>query len=316
MGDKKIFQTLAFLFVLYGLLYTVEQLYKGGIKKMNDKPLWVQHFNNENFDFVISGSSRAENNVDVNTIETHTGLKGLNIAYSGSAFAENYLALTTFFDSGNKAKYVLLNADVWSVIDQKKAYSYPFHGYYYFNQLGNDTVDKVMKENYGSVKVYIWKYLPFVKYGEYNNIFNPVKFYTSEIPKPESFSNNKGTDLLSKTNNLDVPELKEDFEPDNYSICNLKRIINLCKKNNTELILFHSPDMKSIRQRNKAHNEEACINLLLSIAKESQIEYWDYSSLEEITGRTEYFYNATHLNAEGARKFSTILAENLIKSIN
>lgn len=316
MSQKKIFQTLAFLFVLYGLLYAVEQLYKTGINKMNDKPLWAQHFTNETFDFVVSGSSRAENNVDVNTIEAHTGLKGINIAYSGSAYAENYLALNIFFDSGNKAKYILLNADVWGVIDQKKAYSYPFHGYYYFNQLGNDTVDKLIEENYGMVKFYIWKYLPFVKYGEYNNIFNPVKFYVGEMPQPESFSNNKGTDLLSKTNNLDIPELKENFELDNYSICNLKRIINLSKKNNAKLILFHSPDMKSIRKRNKAHNEDACINFLSSIAKESNVEYWNYSSLEEITDRTDYFYNATHLNAEGARVFSGILAESLIKSIN
>jgi hypothetical protein len=208
-----------------------------------------------------------------------------------------------------------LNADVWGMIDQKKAYSYPFHGYYYFEELGNDTVAKLISENYGTLRFYLWKYFPFVRFGEYNNIYNPVRFIKNDKPSAGSFMFNKGTELLEKTNNMIVPEIKEDFRTDNYSVLNLKRIINLCRQQNVTLILFHSPDIERIRARNKDHGESDCVTVLKKIADENKIDFWDHSMVPELSGNDEYFFNPTHLNANGAKIFSGILADELNKKM-
>jgi hypothetical protein len=310
---KKIFFSFAFISVLYFILLGIETIYASFSFNICEKPIWVQKFEKRNFDFIISGSSRAENNVDINTIEQLTNYKGLNIAYEGSAFSENYLALYTFFKNGNKAKYILLNADEWGVIDQKKAYNYPFHGYYYFNGMGNDTIDQLLKENYGSLKYFLWKYIPFVKYAEYNNIYNPCRMI---YEKPLNFEKNKGADLLSSNSSKDWKLEEHTLMPDKYSVMNLNRIIELCKTYKMQLIFFNAPNFIELFSNKKIITGDTCLKLVKSIAQRNNIEYWDFSFQKEISGDRSLFYNSNHLNSDGAKMFSKCIAGRIKEKMN
>lgn len=310
---NKILFSFLFILCLYIILFGIERIYVSNLCNMCEKPLWAQQFEKQSFDFIASGSSRAENHIDIATIEERTNLKGLNIGYGGSAFSENYLALYTFFKNGNKVKYILLNADEGGVIDQAKAYSHPFHGYYYFNELNDDTVGILIRENYGWMKYLIWKYIPFIKYAEFNNIYNPSKFYKKGNCR---FDINKGADMVPFGTSANWQLGYHVYVPEKKSIKNLQRIIDLAKAYNSELIFINTPNFEEVLTKKRIVNRDTCISILKNMAGRNKIEYWDFSLVPGISEKRNLFFTDNHLNETGAIIFSGIIAEKLSKHIS
>lgn len=277
---------------------------------MEDKPFWVFTKTNQRYDYAIGGSSRAYNNADVITIDRALGRKGINIAFSGSGLAENYLTLYLFLKQGNKIKNYILQLDDWSLINPDSSFSYPFHEYYFFPYMNDGEVCTTIRENRPYIKYLVWKYLPFVKYSEFNNIF-PLQNSLKRVPPV--FDSLMGTGLLADRHKDDHDMNGEGRVMEHKLFrSNLKylgKIIDLCKKENIGLYFYTAPIYNKFFEKLKRDECQACVD---SVIAGNKVRYFDFT-LDPHFRDTALLYNETHLNMPGTILFSGILADSLNK---
>jgi hypothetical protein len=277
---------------------------------VEDKPFWVFNKTNQKYDYAIGGSSRAYNNADIVTTDRVLGRKGINIGFSGSGLAENYLTLYLFLKKGNKIKNYVLQLDDWSLINPDSSFSYPFHEYYFFPYMSDNEVCATIRENRPYIKYLVWKYLPFVKYSEFNNIF---PFQNSFKSVPPVFDSLMGTGLLAgkhKDNegmNGEGRIVEHKLYRNNLKY--LDKIIQLCKTEKINLLFYTSPIYDKFFEKLKRDECRSCID---SINKEHNIKYLNFT-LDPHFKDTALLYNETHLNMSGTLLFSGILADSLNK---
>ena len=84
----------------------------------------------------------------------------------------------------------------------------------------------------------------------------------------------------------------------------LQKIIDLCKNERTRLMLVKTPS-------NATEEEKTYYNSVEKIAKENGVEFVDYNLAYDEIGLDldTDFFDATHLNAWGAEKFSKYFVE-------
>lgn len=307
---KFFFKRLAlFLLPLVILLTAFDYLYTAkAVGKKGAKPHWAMNRKNESYDFVVSGSSRAENILDILTIENATKTKGLNLAYTGSALAENYITLYRFLENRNKIGSLVLSVDEWGLINPDSSYSYPFHEYFFLPFLNDRTMDSVIKDNSSALKYCIWKYLPFIRYSEFNHIYKFSDFFRED--DATVLNRTKGSSLLDNTTADSLLYKKypaKIFHIEKKPLAYLDKIIELCRSNNVRLLFYSAPVHHLYRASLK--NRSVCKDTISSIAKRNGITYWDFSDCSWLPD--SMYYNTTHLNRRGALAFSKVFADSL-----
>lgn len=90
----------------------------------------------------------------------------------------------------------------------------------------------------------------------------------------------------------------------------LQKIIDLCKENNINLVLFSAPmPQKKILSIN---NYDEWVETVQTIANENGIVYYDFNYCKPLyfdNNEESYFCDDNHLNTEGAKKFTKLIAE-------
>lgn len=103
----------------------------------------------------------------------------------------------------------------------------------------------------------------------------------------------KAADVLTSSSEPDIEERK---------VVYVRKLIDLCRKNNIELVMCFSPYYNSSMPQS--------VSLLKDIAAEEGVPFFDYYSSEEYQ-RPEYFKDASHLNDTGARLYSREIAHRI-----
>ena len=100
-----------------------------------------------------------------------------------------------------------------------------------------------------------------------------------------------------------------DFSP---GISSLDKIINLCKENNIKIILISFPLRPEYIQQLNPDKFKKMINISEQYSKRYDfIKYYDYTEDPRI--HNDDFYDADHLNDEGAIKFSRIIRDEVLE---
>ncbi len=280
-----------------------------------DKIPWILQHKNQHFDYGVGGSSRTENNLDVITMDSVLNTKGINLGYSGSEMAQIYLTLYLFLEKGNRLDYYLLQLDPTSLHSFDNSKTLGFHSYYFFSEMNDPIVSKVMKSHARALQFYAWKYIPFAKYAEYNSIYPIHSLLEKEDVQISLFDKNKGTSLLGISRKqsfapnrmfpkltLGIDSIKQDY---------LKAIMNLCNAKKIKLILYTCPYYLPYY---KQLNKDAFLTLVNS-DRSGYLDYIDFSS-PYFASDPDLFYNETHMNSTGTLIFSKLLAERLKSSMN
>ena len=273
------------------------------------KALWVMNKRGGKYDYVAIGSSRADNIIDPNLINQKASLSGINIANSGSAFLENYLTLLEFLDK-NQTQSVLLCADIFGVINPSRAYgNRPFHEYFFISYLDNDTICHEVSNQVSWFKMKMWEIMPLTGYMEYNNIYTLDKLMTGKFDN-NKFDNNKGFDAppeKSKTV-FNVKNGYSYYGIDSASVSYLNKIIALCNKRKTKLILYSPPIYFSAYK--KMLGADKGFKLINSIAEKHNITYLNFAN-SYLSLDSNLFNDNNHLNFSGSQLFSSIIGDSL-----
>ena len=110
---------------------------------------------------------------------------------------------------------------------------------------------------------------------------------------------------IMKNKTIDTLKINA-FIIDENKILALKDIISICKRKNIELVFVFSPVWSIIQNT-------FCSSIISDLCYENGIRYVDMSNHETFISNPRYFADISHLNDEGARVFSTILATTQIE---
>lgn len=308
-----------FSIILIVTLVLLDSFWNSWLKKQtSEKQIWILNIENKTFDFAFIGSSRVYTCIDPYTISKKTLKSTINLGSDGASLMENFIILKQFLKAGNKIKTVYLQLDGSALINMNKAYSYPFHDYLFLNKLNTDEVKDAVIKTKGDLKYYFWRFIPYMKYAEFNNFYNPkiILPFFNHTNDVVDFDKTLGSNLVD----IQMPDsifeainnsvfIQDDFVVDSTSISYLNKIINTCKKNNIKCVLFKVPLFKNAYVKfASTHKAEECINRL---SIKNNCRFIDFQKIE-LAANKDCFKDCSHLNKHGALLFSSILADSLL----
>jgi hypothetical protein len=93
----------------------------------------------------------------------------------------------------------------------------------------------------------------------------------------------------------------------------LKNIIRLCKAKSISLFIINSPDFHTLNEKQVPPSSAA--QLTLEIIRRNNVNYIDFSFDSAFAGHREWFKDRGHLNNDGAKIFSTLLARKIKETL-
>lgn len=272
------------VFILVAFIYVLDFIYNSVYKNggYRNKVMWMHDIKDESLDYVIFGSSRANNFVIPILIFDRTGKHGLNLAIQASGPLEIELAVREYLKQ-NTAKRFFIQVDSWynkenpDITGQLSWLPY----------IVNDEIYQVFKP-YGK-EYWFYKNFPFYRYQKFDSRIGYRNVLLSGLNKSIDYSHSQGyTEITGK--------LKKD-KPYKFSLLDKPnphffRINEICKENDIEVVYFTSP----------IYRPEGSFNVL----KKYLPNYYDFSN--EFQNR-EMFSNPDHMNKKGAIAFTNMLVD-------
>jgi hypothetical protein len=131
--------------------------------------------------------------------------------------------------------------------------------------------------------------------------------------EPNAIKRIKGYEPQYRTWNSDLEKAKKNmkfFEPkiDTLTLRLFNQYLEECKKENIEVILVHAPEY--IEGQKFTRNRTETLSIFVELSRKHNISYLDFSA-DSISSNRDLFYNAMHLNNEGAQLFTKKLIQEL-----
>jgi len=254
-----------------------------------------------------------ENSPKINTLilgSSHT-FYGLNPDYfSKNTFNAAYVSQSLDLDYEILKKYNLKFKNLKTVI-------IPISYFSLFETLESD-VEKWRMKNYvlyydfQKTKVFNHN-LEILNSDIKSNLKKIIKHYMFHKSYITSSNLGWGTDFNSKNKKNLKGEITakkhtaKNFDLYHENVNTLKKIITLCKKNNTNIIFITTPTHQSYYQNLNKNQLEKTIQTISDLVKaNSNCNYLNLLKSKKFT--TEDFYDADHLNEIGAKKLSLIVS--------
>lgn len=315
---KLFLKILIFLVTTYLILLAVSFYYdKKTANLYIDKPSYIINCKNQHFDYAVGGSSRVHNNFNTTLFDSLTGLSGFNFGYSGSGLAQNYLTLYLFLKNGNTLKNYVQQLEPSALM--KNAYTHPLFEYFFMHYLSKDeVVNQFYKINVPWNKYYLWRYIPSIKYLEFNNycrlsnILSQKKIGNTEL----EFRGYAKLDREHKDAfpDREYPDVNTEYEIDSLNIFYLQKIYSLCKEYKINYVFYTSPVYHDFYLSYKPNNLKNALENYTKYIKTNNVDYFDFC-LDENYKDASLFLDETHLNAKGTDLFTTQLADSLKNSL-
>jgi hypothetical protein len=252
-------------------------------------------------DIAYVGSSRVEMTVDPVAIDEALNTNSVNIGVSGSGAGDQFLLASKLLKQ-NQARIVLYQIDYLTLADK---FTYPFKEYIWLSYDSDQAVRRAIIDHRGYMRYVAWKAVPFLKFMEFASQFHLFPFPDAG----KYWTDRKG----GQQRDTPFDSAKEDtfsvHKPNKLASEYVQKTIDLCSKHDVKLILFQAPLRSTLKDVAEFADCTAAIQHLVS---NNQLEYWDFSNL--FHDQPGLFYDNHHLNSEGVRRFSEILAERIRKS--
>ena len=274
----------------YKLQHSVDRRYIGWSKIINEQL---------DADLVIMGSSRAWVQYDPAILDSILQINTFNMGIDGSGLNRQIIRYEVFDHyQAKKPKYIVLNVDYFSATNWTIGYEREQFFPYMWDPYMRKVISKVEPMSWGE------RYIPVYRYTTYKGLYNVVH------EKPWDAKTYKGYMGHDKTWN---PEAYNEissfhFKADERVMAMFEQFLEERKQEGISIIFCYAPIY--IGATEKVENLEEFFAYYKDYAVRYDIPILDYT-YHELSMDTTYFYNATHLNRQGAELFSTLLARDL-----
>ena len=290
---KTLFKNIGIFILVLELIGYPISLYISNHFHTYSKMNWILKQQNLQFDYAVLGSSKIDININIKTLNDSWGGRGINIGTSGSGYAENYIVLKEFL-SKNKINKLILNFDI-TCFNSKLHLTYPFHDYLMLH-LFNKYPD-VFYDNITIWKYYLWNIIPISRYIEFNEEFflkdNETKELDNTFGSELNDTRNKDFNLKFKKIRIKITESDKKYFMKILQLCNDKKI----------KVIFIEPPIYNNFFKYLFSNYASYSNFTHSEPNQLQIKCFKYKNLIN-SSDSNYFYNYSHLNKQGALIYS------------
>ncbi len=287
---KKFFiHTILLLGITFISMIVLDYLYDSVFHTNNprNKIQYVTQLKNKHIDYLFFGSSRAENHIDCELFEEITGKSCLNLGLQGGRLQDVAVLLEIL--QNNNVTYTKSVVQV-DYLYNFEGYSVPFRGY--INPYIHDDIvpkELVDEEEFKGVKV------PFYRFMSQDKICGFREIVTQSISKKPSVNLENGFVPVYGVGHNIAGSFPKSIKASNKAIDKLESI------SSGSVIYFTAPYCKNANNRDTFVKE-------LSNRIPDFLNYVNLFDLEEVL-----FSNCGHLNIDGAKKFTRIIASDLIK---
>lgn len=261
----------------------------GSTRKFDDLVMKDSH------DVLILGSSRAHHHYDTPFLSDTLGLDVYNAGFDGNGvvLADGVLEMTL-----RRYRPGMVVYDVEPVFDINVYDKDNHHTRYiknlkpYYREAGvSDIIKDVSMAEWRKVQSGLIRYNTEILGMVLDNVidrgterggFQPLKGKMEKEPEPKA---------------------PKDVVRDSFKLVYIEKLIRLCQENDVPLILVGSPKYGQ-------KNSEA-LQPVKEIAKKYDVRFLDYYAEPSFMAHKEWFKEPMHLNSEGARVFSKMIAQEI-----
>lgn len=243
------------------------------------------------YDLVINGSSRAWVQYDPHILDSILHLNTYNFGIDGSAINRQIIKYHKYCELHGQPKYLLQNIDIFTMARTFGYEREQFFPYFFYDK---DLLHKADKYEHFTL---LEKYIPYYRYigidlhdwdaGLYKGYCGQDKAWDGSM-----FSQMDTVQVSSDSNML---RLFDDFLTEQAHL-------------GTRVILVYSPIYHGVID--KCPDIDKMYAMYNSLAIKHHLSILNYIEMP-LCYDTAYFYNATHLNRQGAEIFTTRLAQDL-----
>ena len=302
---KRLFIKISVFFLLFFIVdkpvgYLISE---GASKKQYDRRMALLCRGDISADIMITGSSRAVNDLDAKAIGELTGMSCYNLGYSGSNLLFHESVLKIALESGLHPKKLLLTMDhgnTFKDVEQSIYRKDKLQPFVRFPQVYRELCEH-------SNKIY-WLGRFFWMYRENDNLFPSLTYLKKGVDEADITSkvDERGSIILQgrspKFNIIRQTEKEEEYREDEELpelITSFESVVNICKKENIQLYLIIPPALK-LHFRGFVKSLEDLNSGRAVILDFSEMDMDEY-----------HYYDNGHLNEKGAASLASAIAENL-----
>ncbi len=243
------------------------------------KPLFVANYGQQDFDYIVLGSSTGLTTLNTVLIDSITGYSGLNVSIDDTSLSSHYIMLKHFIESGKKSERCVLTVGYGDIANDMPSLS---GNDYRFLPFIREPYIEEYYNNFDTEEARLLaysKYLPFLGVSYFNaEIFYPSLLSLKNPDRRNRFDNRGNYVYPSSRRVADRADKKIQLEIRNPYF---DKIVALCNQNKMQLILYHPP----IYKRD-------------IVAENVPYTFVNHSSLLE---SPTYFYDNIHVNKNGRR---------------
>ena len=266
-----------------------------------------------NADIVILGSSRAWVQYDPKVIEDSTKLSCYNLGMDDAGMTIIKCWLDSYLAFNKPPKIILLNYEI-NILEKERRI---FNKMNYLPYLNKYPIYSNLEEIDNNIL--LERIIPMYKYRGLNEqIIIGLESFFGFAKKPINRKYN-GFEGKDKKWNDEFYRVKSKLKKIYYSsgsfaygLKEIKYIMNICRKNNIDLIIVHAPMYFELQQM--IVQKDSLDSIIFNITRGKDFHYWKYTA-DSLNYNKKYYYNAQHLDKTGAEIFSKILARDLKKYI-
>jgi hypothetical protein len=309
---RKTVRMVGFFGLLIFLIYALNTMINVGLRRIQTGQFGVSNWivaGKINADIIITGSSRAVSHYDPRIIESVTGLTAFNIGLNGSQTDMQLAVLKTYLRHNRKPKIVFHNLDAFSFVMTTEVYD-PAQ---YMPYLGEPDIYAALH----IINPVLWwkcKYMPLYGYAVDDMRLDWLQGPLGLLgwsPRSDFFQGfnpraGQWTEDFTSFKGANPDGVRFDIQPAGVKV--MQDLIQTCHDNGITLIFVYSPEYAPMQFLTQ--NRAAIFGKFRELAQPYNVPLWDFSHWNE-AGNTAFFVNSQHLNAEGAKIFSTDLAQRL-----
>lgn len=259
----------------------------------------LEQTSNINADLAFMGSSRCWAHFDPKFFEVNYHLKSVNIGMNGhSDLTASILRLKNYLTKNKAPKFVVLNIDPFVNAGslENNTNFVNKNDYARFAFFPNEE-DEPFMDYFGFDKSE--RYVPLYALFKYNMFIDCITLKHSNVfPKGFELNDEKWDTIKYPISDFNK---KYFFKPKDIPVIiqTLKELDDFCKKNNIQLICIQTPVYKSVY-------DSKFFEMTKSFCQKLNIPFVDVSN-SFIKDKTDYFYNAIHLNKDGVSEMNKLL---------
>ena len=305
-------KNILFALLMFGVAFIFDCVITLGLQKSDLRmyQAWNDIFKSKiNGDAIILGSSRAWCQYSPEILDSITGLNFYNLGIDGHKIDFQLIRYNTYRRFCPKPKYIIHNVEFSTLGLTIDGYEREqFFPYICDDSLIN-AVAKIKKITQLERKI------PLVRYFGYRHVFEDgIKYFFGgeNLYEGGMVKGYRGNDYEWDGFSLEQIE-RINYDNNQSAIKMFDEYLSNAKAEGIEIILVFAP--LYIDAFNLLSDYNSLLDLYHSIADNYNFRVLDYTCIDLSLSKSN-FYNATHLNKQGAEKFSLILGNDLKRLIS